>query len=176
MDKTRASEVRFLIERIMTNHFDFRILTTQKEFKQADVLLEHQIGSERHQKAHFNWDPLKLAVLRQKPGMIFWGGYQGDQLIVFICVQNLSSDQYEIQLVLTHENSRRTQAATLAIESFVRKQCKNGDVLWLEVHTENIAAVKFYEKLGFKIDGYRKNYYIDGGQAINMSRKLVSPN
>ena len=158
----------------MTNNLVFRILKTLEDLEQAQELIAHQIGAAQVVNAHFNWDLQKLADLYQQTGMLFWGGYNKESLIVLICIQNLSSSQFDIHLILTHENFRRTGAASLAMQTFVRKKCKKGDGLWLEVHEENMEAIKFYEKLGFMIDGFRKNYYIDGGRAINMSRPVDS--
>ena len=174
MDKARASQVRFSFERIMIINPDFRLLKTLEELEQAQTLVAGQVRSTQFVKAQFNWDRQKLAQMYQQPGMIFWGGFSNQALIVLICIQNHISSQFDIHLILTHVNFRRTGAASLTLESFVRKQCRKAEVLWLEVHEENAAAIKFYEKLGFKIDGFRKDYYIDEGRAINMSRQVDS--
>jgi ribosomal-protein-alanine N-acetyltransferase len=38
--------------------------------------------------------------------------------------------------------------------------------VWLEVHEANTAAVLFYEKMGFQLQGRRLAYYRDGGTAL----------
>jgi [ribosomal protein S18]-alanine N-acetyltransferase len=38
--------------------------------------------------------------------------------------------------------------------------------LWLEVHENNLAARKLYEKVGFVEVGKRPRYYADGGTAV----------
>ncbi len=43
---------------------------------------------------------------------------------------------------------------------------------YLEVRTHNIAAIKLYEKLGYKIIYCRKQYYIDGDDAYVMHKAL----
>jgi RimJ/RimL family protein N-acetyltransferase len=35
----------------------------------------------------------------------------------------------------------------------------------LEVRKSNVAAIKLYEKFGFEVDGERKKYYRDNGEA-----------
>lgn len=41
-----------------------------------------------------------------------------------------------------------------------------GIELWLEVHADNKAARRLYEKLGFSVVGERPRYYADGRTAI----------
>ena len=50
--------------------------------------------------------------------------------------------------------------------------CKYADkkfnAIFLEVHHSNYAARQLYQKLGFKMNRVRKNYYSDGGDALEM--------
>jgi [ribosomal protein S18]-alanine N-acetyltransferase len=42
--------------------------------------------------------------------------------------------------------------------------------IWLEVHEANAAAIKVYERAGFKKVGRRARYYKDGGAALLYSK------
>lgn len=42
---------------------------------------------------------------------------------------------------------------------------ENINRLFLEVRKSNVAAIKLYEKFGFEVDGERKKYYRDNGEA-----------
>ncbi|MBC86210.1 MAG: hypothetical protein CL677_03435 [Bdellovibrionaceae bacterium] len=44
--------------------------------------------------------------------------------------------------------------------------------LWLEVHSENLPAKRFYELQGFEITGKRQGYYRDGGDALQLVKKI----
>jgi len=46
------------------------------------------------------------------------------------------------------------------------------DEVWLEVHEENRAAIRFYERHGFVKVSRRSNYYPDGKAALNYNLRL----
>lgn len=48
------------------------------------------------------------------------------------------------------------------------------DYIYLEVRVSNIPAIKFYEKLGFKINRVIKGYYKDGEDAYVMDKNIVT--
>jgi ribosomal-protein-alanine acetyltransferase len=47
--------------------------------------------------------------------------------------------------------------------------------LWLEVRSENIVAIEFYQKLGMKIVGKIPNYYENDHALIMLLEKEISP-
>lgn len=49
---------------------------------------------------------------------------------------------------------------------------KNLRAVFLEVRTENTAAIKLYEKKGFVLRSVKHNYYHDGASAYNMVLRL----
>ena len=53
--------------------------------------------------------------------------------------------------------------------------CKKKEVnrIILEVSKENKGAKKFYDNLGFKTFGLRRNFYKDGSDAISKEIKLI---
>jgi len=46
-------------------------------------------------------------------------------------------------------------------------------IIFLEVRENNFPAIKLYKRFGFIEDGRRKNFYSDGGTAINMHFKFL---
>jgi len=50
---------------------------------------------------------------------------------------------------------------------------KGAENIWLEVSVNNKKAVRFYEKHGFFTQDIRKNYYLDGSDALIMKCPLL---
>src|SRR5690606_10204663 len=88
---------------------------------------------------------------------IFAEGYRLRSFILF----TMSSDQYEISLLATDRFARRKGLMTQLLH-YLRGTWKGGKALWLEVHEQNGAAQKLYEKQGFTFEGVRPRYYRDG--------------
>lgn len=62
-----------------------------------------------------------------------------------------------------------TELLTYTIDEFERL---NGSSIILEVNSQNINAIKLYEKMGFKQISVRKAYYSDGNDAKVLQRLL----
>ncbi|MCS7104472.1 MAG: ribosomal protein S18-alanine N-acetyltransferase [Thermofilaceae archaeon] len=72
-----------------------------------------------------------------------------------------------------HPSYRRRGAATVLMKTLLEKfRIKGAKSVRLEVRISNIPAIKLYEKLGFKVAGYIKNYYPDGEDAYLMVIQL----
>ena len=71
-----------------------------------------------------------------------------------------SLDQADIISFIINKKFRRKSFGTILFKKFISNMKINGiQSIFLEVSKKNIVAQKFYYKLGFKIVGYRKNYY-----------------
>lgn len=68
--------------------------------------------------------------------------------------------------VLATSTKFRRQGVMVELIKTLTKQLKDGEKIWLEVHTKNVSARKLYEKLHFSQVGERAQYYRDGGDAI----------
>jgi ribosomal-protein-alanine N-acetyltransferase len=83
-----------------------------------------------------------------------------DKIIGYICV-NLIFDEGHILNLAVHPDFRRQGIATRLMEEILKASGgKNCGVFYLEVRGSNTEARMFYERLGFKIAGVRKNYYV----------------
>jgi len=75
-----------------------------------------------------------------------------------ISVENIK--EYEILLIYVNKQKRNLGNATKLLKNipliFNEKQLKK---IYLEVAENNLGAIKFYKKNGFKRLGMRKNYY-----------------
>ena len=82
----------------------------------------------------------------------------------------------EIQIlnIAVKKSERRRNVATAMLEViFKYAETGKAEELTLEVRESNAGAVALYKKLGFEIDGLRKNYYKNPKEdAVLMSLKL----
>lgn len=116
-------------------------------------------------QAGFYWpQELLEAELRSLKGV----GYFADGLKAFILYRELP-DALDITIVACHPRARRSGYIIELIKNLSKMQLD----LWLEVHEENVAAQKLYEKAGFELNGRRPRYYKDDGTALLYSLKAV---
>ncbi len=96
-----------------------------------------------------------------------------ENVIGSLFVQVLESEA-EILFIGTKIEHLRKGIASELLNCFMNKLVqKNPNMrVFLEVGANNKPALLFYEKLGFKKDGLRKNYYKSGEDAWNMSLTL----
>jgi len=97
----------------------------------------------------------------------------GDTIIGYICV-NYIIDEGHILNLAVHPDFRRQGIATKLLEDALNElkeiECR---YLYLEVRVSNLEAKKFYECLGFKVMGTRKDYYTYPIEdAVTMMRRL----
>ncbi len=69
-------------------------------------------------------------------------------------------DEGQITNIATHPDYRRQGYGRAIVEALIRYAKMNGlDSISLEVRESNRAAIELYGKLGFKIEGKRKDFY-----------------
>ena len=75
------------------------------------------------------------------------------------------ADEVHIHHIAVRRDLRRMGIATRLMQEMIRRAIVN-DGRWgtLEVRPSNVAAIHFYEKLGFVIKGVRPGYYSDTGE------------
>lgn len=82
-----------------------------------------------------------------------------DNLVGYICA-NLIVNEGHILNLATHPEFRRQGIGTRLMKEVLKelkdKGCK---FVYLEVRLSSFGARKFYEKLGFKVVGIRRDYY-----------------
>lgn len=83
-----------------------------------------------------------------------------DKIIGYLCV-NLIFEEGHILNLAVHPDFRRQGIATRLMEELLKaSKRENCSVFFLEVRGSNTEAKMFYERLGFKIAGVRKDYYV----------------
>lgn len=84
-------------------------------------------------------------------------------------IYEIIGEEAEIKTIVTSQHARRNGVANFLLKDMLKNlQEKKILKLFLEVEHDNIAAVKLYEKLGFKKFSERKNYYGTGRNALLM--------
>lgn len=70
-------------------------------------------------------------------------------------------DNIDLLSIIVDEDYRRKKIATNMLKYLVSNYCYQNKTITLEVANSNISAIKFYEKIGFKVVNVRKHYYKD---------------
>src|SRR5208337_3834087 len=96
-------------------------------------------------------------------------------IIAYVCIKQVADEAVLMNLTVQPDCRRQGLANMLfrnALEDLLNNSCR---FLFLEVRISNIAAKTLYEKLGFKVVGTRKDYYLRPTEdAIVMMRDLSS--
>lgn len=96
------------------------------------------------------------------------GLFVGHELRAFVLFRE-NETVFEITILATDPAHRGQGCMTRLIEGLLAQE--PGREVWLEVHSKNLRAQRFYEKLSFQRVGQRKAYYRDQGDAILYSRR-----
>ncbi|MCL2375378.1 MAG: ribosomal protein S18-alanine N-acetyltransferase [Firmicutes bacterium] len=99
--------------------------------------------------------------------------YEEDNSVVAFACLHLIDKEAELDGIATQENFRKKGIATQLVQYLLeaaKKSC--AEVVFLEVGTDNIAAINLYKKFGFTIVRTRKNYYGKGKNAFVLIKEL----
>jgi len=83
------------------------------------------------------------------------------RIIGYICIRSFLDATHVMDLAVIEEQRQQGVGAILFIEALqeIRKAKPEMEHITLEVRESNIAAIKLYEKFGFRETGRRTNYY-----------------
>ena len=81
-----------------------------------------------------------------------------DNGIKGVVVYDLIYNRIEIEYIIVESSERRQGIATKMMD-YIEKKHNDISNITLEVRESNIAAIKFYESLGFRRIAIRKDYY-----------------
>ena len=82
-------------------------------------------------------------------------------------------DEGDVTNVAVRRDRQREGIGHFLMDSLIRLSAERGiSMIHLEVRQSNETAIRLYERMGFKQDGIRKNYYTDPVEhAILMTKK-----
>lgn len=123
-----------------------------KTLAHSIVLLEHAVGS-------CNWAQTQIEQTLSSPSVFFYPFYDQTVLVAYLLAQQMLDDVEILQLSV-HPQYLRQGIATKLLNQLLQDAKKKKTVrILLEVRVSNVAACALYQKVGFEIDGRRKNYY-----------------
>lgn len=94
-------------------------------------------------------------------------------IIGYICV-NYDAHECNILNLAVHPDFRRQGVATIMMEEAIGELKKRGCVfMFLKVRVLDTGAQRFYELLGFKVEGIRKKYYDNPDEDAQMMMKRL---
>jgi ribosomal-protein-alanine N-acetyltransferase len=94
--------------------------------------------------------------------------------IVGYSVAAVAGKEGHVISMAVHPSHRRQGIGTDLLSAVVKELAGDGVVgIHLEVRKGNVAAVSFYERMGFRERSQMKGYYADGEDALVMSRTVA---
>lgn len=105
------------------------------------------------------WDYSRVARGEMSGWVAEEGGEFGGNLAGFLVARRIVSD-IEILNFAVHPESRRNGTGSLLLQGTLDwARSLQSEKALLEVRASNIAALKFYERFGFLVNGRRPRYY-----------------
>ena len=103
---------------------------------------------------------------------------KSDNLIVGFAGIWKAVDDIHITNIVVHKKFRNQSIGSIMLSKLIEmaKLEQNINSITLEVNSNNISAIKLYEKFGFQVVGLRKKYYNNIDDAIIYTKYLTDAN
>lgn len=113
----------------------------------------------------------KRAMISARKGKFVWIAYIGTRIAGYLLAGE-ESGKASIETVNIAKVHRRKGIASKLIDACERDLRTRGyKVIKLEVWTENPAQILYFQ-LGYRVSGFKRNYYRLRAHAVSMSKKL----
>ena len=114
-----------------------------------------------------------LKELGKKEGVSLVAETEAGEVVGWCCGAEAAGEG-ELYKIAVAANSQRQGIATLLLHEFIAVLAKRGvEEVYLEVRSQNHAALTLYQQSGWKIQGKRKRYYTDpADDAMVLLRRL----
>lgn len=100
----------------------------------------------------------------------------GEQTVAYAFLRRMLDELHVLKIAVTPAQRGRGIATWFLNHCFTMGAQQGANSVYLEVRVSNIAAIKFYEKLGFKEIGRRSNYYPDSKEDALVMLKDIEIN
>ncbi|NLI98026.1 ribosomal protein S18-alanine N-acetyltransferase [bacterium] len=90
-------------------------------------------------------------------------------LKAYLFVRTVADEMHIVNLAVDTRERKKGFAALLIKETLARSRATGAKYIFLEVRTTNLAAIRLYEKFGFRILRMRSRYYEDSSDAYEMA-------
>lgn len=105
------------------------------------------------------WDYRSIVDLIITEGSMCFVAHDGERPVAYV-IGRLIAPEGELYRVATHPDYRRRGVAYRLLDYSVKTSRGKGlESLFLEVRSQNIAAIKLYSAYGFEKIGIRRGYY-----------------
>jgi len=105
------------------------------------------------------WSQRSLEEETENPGACFFTAVEGEVVLGYGGMHCAWGECYMDNIAVFPEYRGKGVATALLNALFGEAGRRGGEFLSLEVRPSNTAAVRLYEKLGFREEGRRKNFY-----------------
>ena len=113
-----------------------------------------------------------------QPNNLYLGVFDDDELLAYGGISQLGpreDPEFEIHTIGVDPQQRRRGLGRLLMDQFMRLADGLDGEVFLEVRTDNEAAIALYRAFGFDIIGERRRYYQpSGADAYSMKRESLS--
>jgi ribosomal-protein-alanine N-acetyltransferase len=100
---------------------------------------------------------------------------ENEKIIGHVSMRHIINEGHINNIAVLAEERKRG-VGSLLLKALIGEAVKREIIgLTLEVRVSNNAAIKLYEKYGFTIEGYRKNYYSSPSEDAAIMWKKLSP-
>ena len=107
------------------------------------------------------WSRSMFASELAKPTSICLGAFEGEDLVGYV-INSRYVDAWHVMNVAVDPQHQRRGIATMLLEHlFEQTRDDERRGYTLEVRVSNTAAIRLYERLGFRSRGVRRGYYTD---------------
>jgi len=107
------------------------------------------------------WSRSMFAGELAKPASVCLGAFEGERLAGYMIISRYVDAWHVMNIAVDPEFRRRGIATALLERLFELTEDESRRGYTLEVRVSNEAAIKLYERLGFRSRGIRRGYYTD---------------
>jgi ribosomal protein S18 acetylase RimI-like enzyme len=149
------------------------LFTIRNSFEDADFPALYEIEKECF-PPEFRWaEPVfKQEVMAARQRKLVWVAYIGSKIAGFL-VAGQEGNKLSMETCNTSRIHRRKGVASKLIAAYEKAAKQRGiKEVKLEVYTENPAQILYFG-LGYRVSGFKRNYYGLKRHAVSMSKKLT---
>jgi [ribosomal protein S18]-alanine N-acetyltransferase len=106
------------------------------------------------------WSRSMFAGELAKPSSICFGAFEDGRLVGYLIIARYV-DAWHVMNIAVEPGLQRRGIATAMMEHLFELTADDTRGYTLEVRVSNEAAIRLYERLGFRSRGVRRNYYTD---------------
>ncbi|MEM3539255.1 MAG: ribosomal protein S18-alanine N-acetyltransferase [Nitrososphaerales archaeon] len=120
-------------------------------------------------KYPYDYSTFLYFLINDKDG--FYVAEENNQILGYV-ISSVRENKGTLVSIAVLPEYRRKGIGSKLMEESLNYLSKKVDHVELQVRVSNFEAINFYKKFGFKETGFIPNYYIDGEDALIMSKYI----